>query len=212
MSELDRPIQPETDFWVPIMNIRPHHFEEQDGNVTGYIKAALMGRIENPEEFAKLQHMIWISARYFSGSEPSGYEEDVLGNTGEEGMKWEQSLSSFVNELTILSSDSVVSLGPDLDRLCRGCAIGNHCTAVNYRETDKSRGDMQTEAEALGKIYLNLLGVGRREGFDFVFRKTNHILYDYHGQPLDSAEGITVKRVHFRSMLVKVEALRDVAS
>lgn len=201
MAKFERlyaPSESETDVWEPVTNWRPHHFEKDE------IKAALTGRT-----YIREQTPVEALSSVFSTlvSQSSGYHQDAFGQSYDR--HWE-SVRVMSAQFHQMNDDEVIQMSPDPDEICNGCPIGRHCTATNLPTTGNGVDSAFAEARFVKRIHKDLLEKGCKEGRDFIFRPTEHTLYDYAGRTLLEEDNPSPVHVVFNSILVRKSAIRAI--
>lgn len=189
--------------WIPAISIRPHHFYD----LLNSIPQALQKEGQEPQFLANQATGFIRSASVLLGKSPA-YISDVLGDTQESTKKRAQDLGTFFKKLRELPDDAIVQFDAKKDGLCDSCAIGKHCTVLNY-EDDTNFIGLEAEAEMLKEIQEELSEEGMLEGTDYIFEPTTHVFFDHHGQGIDNPNP-EVKFLTFNSMLIKAGALRKI--
>lgn len=195
--------------WTAALSIRPHHFLNPllRNSLTGDMDPGKAAELETQDVLTEAKYAIFGKG----DGDIDGYFFDVLGKVLEDDVgKRQKEVSNFFAKLASIPNESVISLCPKPDGICHGCFIGNHCTAVNTWPPGKWK-DMDGEAEALWKIYEVLNDERYKEGIDFTFKETAHVVYDYNERYLSDPTPPSSKIFHFKSMLVKAGVLRRIA-
>jgi hypothetical protein len=189
---------PGPDAWEPTVLIRPHHLFLSE------VADALKGK---KKSFAN--RLLFVGVHLVAQKfDKTGYASDISGVGISDVLKSRRSEEAFFDTLGRMPDEAIAQIGLGHDGMCNSCIVGKHCTATNFT----GRGQ-RAEIEEAGKITLlhkTLSGNGYSEGEDFVFRTSAHTLYDYGGEYLNRNEKPEPIDVLFRSMLVKVGALRKV--
>jgi hypothetical protein len=183
--------------WEKTINLRPHHvFGPETINAVrqnkNYIRSFL----------------IEIAYRLGPIVDESGYFIDLLGESGRDVSKKRRSENKFHETIRLLPDEAVVHLDMSPDELCKSCVVGKHCFATNL-DVNEFGGKVNTaEQKAINQIHISLLQNGYKEGEDFIFQQTSHVVFDYHNQNLYPSQTPTETSVEINSMLVKMGALR----
>ena len=80
----------------------------------------------------------------------------------------------------------------------------------SYQSTYSPGDTVTRESLYLSKIYDALKEGGFREGEDFIFQITSHVLIDFREQNLKAEDNLGESKIEFNSMLVKVRSLKEV--
>lgn len=193
----------EKDEWEPAANLRPHHFGTS-------VKSAL-----EPGKTPRNTVLNRLMYRASQHMDQTGYFNDIVGKNKDELGDFRRSQMNFLNLLHSLPENAVIQFDIKPDGICSSCKIGEHCTATNLRTKPKPipllRKDWaKWEEGKLDKIKRDLVKNGFKEGKDFKFKTTRHVLYDYGGKTLNEVSDPIPQDSIFNSMLVKVSALKGI--
>lgn len=186
------------DTWLPDFYLKPHHavFSER-------IRSAVT-QTKRPKAPLLLFYLLQRINLY-------GATRDEYGSSMKE---IRESLEREANILDIVESlpdETNISLDLRPDAFCQSCVVGRHCSATNFKAGPFPNKDTaESEQKQISNIHLSLLENGFEEGKDFVFRPTNHTLYDFGGGNFKNTPNPEPLSVSFNSMVVKMGALRKV--
>lgn len=211
MSAQERGFNPqlskEGNNWSPSVTILPHHLFQSDA-----IARAFMGTLD--PLLSTQQAYMELDALRKTSNDPDGYFTDLLGTTQKESDIFQSNNAAFLQQIKDLPRNSTVHIDLAPDGLCKGCAIGAHCTATNMLmlgHTDKLELIKPLELE---KKYINTLRqmlVDRDflDGVDYKKLITHHVLIDFEGNLLNKPpKNPKIIPVDFNSLLVKTTAMR----
>lgn len=211
MSVTERGINPEFSKenidWSPSVTILPHHLFQNDE-----IGEAFRGTV-NPDLSTFLTIAFYQGLRKTSG-DPDGYVKDVVGKTKKEAIAFKNNNIAFLRQINDLPENSTSHITFPVDGLCKGCAVGAHCTATNVLMIDQL-GNWELQNSL--KIEMNYIKILRQrlednsfsEGTDYKKLDIYSTLVDFEGNPLNNPpKNPKLIPVEFPSLLVKTTALR----
>ena len=194
------PTDKEPTDWTPVLTLKPHHAIQNGG-----VKRTLSGeKFKRPPFLSQI-----IEQRLNLG----GYSRDIVGTNVRGILDNSRKEEDFLRRLAEVPDDAVVQLDLAPDDLCRACVVGKHCMATNYRVGfGFSPATNYADAEQLNvaRIQLALDSKGYQEGRDFVFRPTEHVLFDYGGGSFKSTIKPQPVEASFNAILLKMGALRTI--
>lgn len=185
---------PEDIFWTPALSLRPHHL------LVPQVRARILGQ---PVE-SNHRDREFINENYY---DVRNYVIDTFGI----GVPAEIVYGETADDISNLGDNDILSLDINKDKICGSCNIGKHCGATNFTLYGRNYSRLAREQESIEAILNNLLACGFEEGLDFIFGESTTELLDYGGENLYEAISDPVPvRVDFRSMLVKMAAVRTI--
>lgn len=191
--------------WVPSVSLRPHHvFDSRTQDAIAERKNFV------PVLLRTSLHVPPIILAVLA-TDPSGYMDDVWGKNIGNIFSHQRTINEFFDQLCNLSGQDVIHLDLQPDGICKSCVVGKHCSGTNYKSLFcRPSNTMENEKDCLSEICSALRSNGFKEGKDFIFRPTTHILFDFLGKDLKDQNDPRQITIKFNSMLVKVSALRKI--
>ena len=182
--------------FIPIISIKPHHLTNNSE-----VQKALI-----PE--GKSEALLFPSPKTHADM---AYMADLMGTTRIGKKEYEAKTKDYLNQLRDLADDTFIHIDLARDGVCKAACVGKHCTATNYRSGSSPMSTLYIEMYKTKMIREHLERLGYKEGDDFISKITEHVLYDLHGETLDTPNKGTPTPVKFDSLVVRTPALRRLA-